>query len=783
MKKLLWFLALLGILIAHHPLPLLAQADPSSAQQPGQIFLPLIRGDETVATSGASNSNLPQDIRQHPLRKQQSARQRKGLEAKLQGKTHSTTHEVARGQFVELERLGEDKIWTVLGEFGTQIDPTYGGLPGPLHNQIPQPDRTVDNVTIWTPDFNRTYYKNLLFASAPGANSMRNYYLEQSSNRYTVNGLVTDWVSVPYNAAYYGKNTCGFVFCAETWFFVRDVVNSWYNAQLAAGQTPAQIDGYLSQFDRWDRYDGDGDGNFNESDGYIDHFQTVHAGEGEETGGGSYGADAIWSHRSYAFYDELGRSGPSPTYLLGGTRIGNSSYWVGDYTIQPENGGVGVFVHEYGHDLGLIDLYDFVGGENSVFFWSLMAHGGFGSSGLPADGLISKPTHMSALEKIFLGWSNYEVVNYGEKRSIKLGPAETSTKQAQQLVVLLPDKRVDFNLGSPYAGQYYYHSTADNNLDHQLTQQVTLPTGAVQLTAKVRYGLELDFDYAYVTVNGNPIATNLSTTGNPYGQNFGYGITGSSDGNWVDLTADLAPFAGQSVTLGFRYRSDAYVAGEGFALDEIAITGSASDGGESEGSWNYGGFVRTNGVITKSFFHAYYAEYRQYRGYDEALRTGPFNFGFLADPFTTDWVEHFPYQDGLLIWYYDTSFDDNNVSEHCAAGRCGGLYLPVDAHPDLAIRPDNGLVAPPSFQSHDATFGLEATDAFCLPVNGAQLCQPSLPGNPLFDDTQPYWFPPDPALNHLGWSGVAVPPTGTTIRVVSVSAQGSFMQVQVGPKK
>ena len=32
--------------------------------------------------------------------------------------------------------------------------------------------------------------------------------------------------------------------------------------------------------------------------------------------------------------------------------------WVGDYAIQPENGGLGVFTHEYGHDLGLPDLYD-----------------------------------------------------------------------------------------------------------------------------------------------------------------------------------------------------------------------------------------------------------------------------------------------------------------------------------------------------------------------------------------------------------------------------------------
>ena len=121
----------------------------------------------------------PLTLRQRDLRK-------KALEAKLNGKAHGRTHRVARGQYVELEREGEGMIWTVLGEFADLV-----------HNTLPEPDRTVDNTTIWVPDFSRNYYTRLLFNDAPRANSMRKYYIEQSSNRYTVDGDVTDWIRVP----------------------------------------------------------------------------------------------------------------------------------------------------------------------------------------------------------------------------------------------------------------------------------------------------------------------------------------------------------------------------------------------------------------------------------------------------------------------------------------------------------------------------------------------------------------------------------------------------------
>ena len=745
--------------------------------------LPLSAGAAPLASDDVPNIGANTDNPSHPLGDKQNALRQIGFQSKVNGKTSGPVAQVAKGQFVELARQGEDKIWTIIGQFGSQINSTYGGTAGPQHNQIPQPDRSADNSTIWAPDFSQAYYQNLLFSGAPGAVSMRNFYIEQSSNRYTVNGDVTDWVEVPFNEANYGADYCGDIVCARTWLYVRDSANAWYNAQIAAGKTQAEINAYLAQFDVWDRYDYDGDGNFNEPDGYIDHFQAVHAGEGEETGGGAQGADAIWSHRWYAFYNFIGSAGPAFN-KYGGVQVGGSNFWIGDYTVEPENGGIGVFSHEFGHDLGLPDLYDTSGNtggaENSTGFWTLYSSGSYGSTGQPADGIGSKPIPMSAYEKIFLGWSNYTLLGYQQKASVKLGPSNFTTKQAQQLVLLLPDKRVDFNIGTPYAGSYFYHSGAGNNLTNSMTRQVTLPAGAVSLSAKVRYQTELDFDYAYLTVNGVEVHTNLSSGTDPNGNNPSLnGITGSSNGAWVDLTADLSAYNGQTVTLGFLYKTDPAVAGSGFGVDEIAITGLPTDGAETDPGWTYHGFLRTTGTVTQSFFNAYFAEYRTYRGYDDGLRTGPYNFGFLDNANLQNWVEHFPYQDGLLVWYYDTSFPDNNIGDHCLAGRCGGLYLPVDAHPDLLLRPDNGKVWRPRIQAFDSTFGLDKTDAICLHANSSQQCYGSLPANPTFNDNNSYWVMPDPAIGNLGWASVQVPHTGTTIRVVSTSAQDNFMQVQV----
>ena len=384
------------------------------------------------AAAGADGVSAPSaaDDRPDDLSDARRAGIEQGVSMVLSGKATPVTKgggkavQVSPGQWVQYGLQSTDSILTFLIEFGDQIDPRFPTAPaGPKHNAIPQPNRASDNTTYWESDFNRAHYQDMFFGSGE---SMASVYREMSSGRYTVDGDVSDWVSVPYNSASYGQTESQ----TDMTRFIQDSANAWYAQQQAAGKSDAEITAYLQSFDKWDRYDYDRDGNFTEPDGYVDHFQAVHAGEGEEAGAPEW---TIWSHR----WSVGQRSGGGPAWnKSGGIKIGNTDFWIRDYTTEPENGGLGVFAHEFGHDLGLPDLYDTSGGENGTGFWTLMSSGSWLSHG--GDAIGTTPNHMGAWEKLRLGWLDYAQVAHDQSATVNLGPSMHATKKDQALIVTLP---------------------------------------------------------------------------------------------------------------------------------------------------------------------------------------------------------------------------------------------------------------------------------------------------------------------------------------------------------
>ena len=212
---------------------------------------------------------------------------------------------------------------------------------------------------------------------------------------------------------------------------------------------------------------------------------------------------------------------------------------------------------------------------------------------------------------------------------------------------------------------------------------------------------------------GRPIAGSRSPNAGE-----GNGIDGTQ-ADWTPATFDLSAYAGKTVGLRIRYGTDGARrqrrrVTDGIFVDEITIT---ADGATVFSRRRRDRRQRLDArrlhassapTSTKTYDNYYIAGHRSYVSYDKYLKTGPYYFGY---PNTRpDFVDHFAYQQGLLISYWDTSQRDNNTSEHPGQGR--NLYdrrhpdadLPArrsavaDPHPDLrrAVQPQQGRLVHPA---------------------------------------------------------------------------------------
>jgi immune inhibitor A len=710
-----------------------------------------------------------------PLTKQWIEKRKAALAKVASGKARidgngNVTLDAATDNVVQVAFEKTDKIFTVLSEFGDDGLGKYGTDPGPVHNQIPQPDRSTNNSTAWTADFNTAHYEELFNGSGE---SMKNFYEQLSSGKYSVTNTVSDWVKVPRNASYYGDNAVENN--GGAWAFIQDTGNAWYdNARKT--MTDDQINAYLAQFDVWDRNDFDNDGNYDEPDGYIDHFQAVHAGEGEDAGGGAQGEDAIWSHRWFVNPTDYGLTGPSVAdqeNKAGGARIGNSNYWLGDYTVEAENGGLGVFAHEFGHDLGLPDYYDTAGGENGTAFWTLMSSGSWLGHGDEAnEGIGTTPGLMGPEEKMFLGWLDYRDVNLGQSGTFALDPAQdANAANAQAIKVNLPDKTTSKAYTTPASGQYAWWTGSADDLNESITRAVPAAS-RVTVDAKAWYDIESGYDFLY---------GEYSTDGGKNWSRASKPVTGSSSGKWTTLRFSYDA-GGAATQFRFRYSTDGgtHLAGA-FLDDVVAKSGGTTlftDDVEQAGGWTATGlWKRSTGTETVTADTYYLLENRQYVGADDTLRTGPYQFSFAYT--APDKVEFFSFQPGLLVWLVDHTAEDNNTSVHPGTG----LSLPVDARPAPFRYPD-GTGPSNRRQPFDATFGLQDVPKMCLhkevlagkgksqTVATVEACAEANAGIPTFNDSDPaaYYSTANPQNSvKVAGHGVTATVTAQSGNVLTVS--------------
>jgi len=200
-------------------------------------------------------------------------------------------------------------------------------------------------------------FQKMLFDPA-NPDSMTSIYRDMSYGMLDVSGEVVGYVRAPKPYSFYTAGESG-------------------TGTNYPQNTPGLLFDALTEYCKTDnlkRFDTDGDG-------FVDGIFLIHAGGGAEADPDpKKRKDMIWSHKWTL-----------PTAFV------NQGVKVFAYSTEPEDGRVGVFAHEFGHVLGLPDLYDTSYRSEGVGDWCLMGGGSWGGQG-------NQPTRMSCWCLSKLGW-------------------------------------------------------------------------------------------------------------------------------------------------------------------------------------------------------------------------------------------------------------------------------------------------------------------------------------------------------------------------------------------
>jgi len=232
------------------------------------------------------------------------------------------------------------------------------------------------------------HYQDLLFGGSQG--SMNHYYSEVSYGLLDVIGVTAGagWYRSAQNEDWWGDDSSsGGIDDANQFIFEL--------AREAVILADADVD--------FKSYDANNDDILEPGELSL---AIVHAGSGQEMTGNEYD---IWSHRWYIFgegYTGFGGIALTDTFVDGVRVSKHPDDNVGGYFMQAEDSSLGVFAHEFGHDLGLPDLYDTDYSSDGVGVWSLMGSGSW--LGTPVG---SSPAHLDAWSKVKLGWIDPTVVD------------------------------------------------------------------------------------------------------------------------------------------------------------------------------------------------------------------------------------------------------------------------------------------------------------------------------------------------------------------------------------
>ncbi len=486
---------------------------------------------------------------------------------------------------------------------------------GPLHNEIVLGPR--DNNTFWLEDFTPEVYDELYFGVGPDAGvianhpnlgemdlrglTVANYYLEQSEGTFAPTGFVyPKWLQAAHSEGWYGADSC-------------ETGSHNVRARDLVAETVDLINADDPNFP-WQDFDGDGDG-------VVDNYTVVHAGMGQEAGGGLQGDFSIWSHAA----------GLWPLHLAcsaGSAGCPDRDIYVGDYSMDPENYDVGVGAEEFGHAaFGLPDIYttDY---QVSVANWAIMSAGSWNG---PLGGM--QPAPFPGWFRYVIGWWDPVELDYDtDPTLVVVGQHSLRPPCTEQGIKINLPPREEFVPNLAGEGKGWHTDIPDEGLAFAWREfDLSTATPPVTFSFDTYFFIEELWDYGYFEVSTDGGATwtpipdmdGLTTDENP-NDSLAWrgccGLTGAYEGL---VRYDLSAYAGMgSVGVRFTYATDWAYQDPGWWVDNLSLdddTGNLYFNDlEAYPDWTLDGWIEV--PVTRSHARYYLVEWRNLSGFDEGLR-------------------------------------------------------------------------------------------------------------------------------------------------------------------
>lgn len=219
------------------------------------------------------------------------------------------------------------------------------------------------------------------YTAAGSGGAISEYFRDQSDGQFVPEFVIIGPVELDSSFTYYGEGRSD------------RHINQFFSEALTKAQATFEED--------WSQFDNDGDGK-------VDMAFYIYAGPGAN----AVSEDEDPLADSYIWPKERSTGGTINGVKYGCFACCNEIY-------KGKVDGIGVFVHELSHALGLPDFYDVNYVAYGLDYWDVMDSGNYCSNGYV-------PCNYSAYERDFMGWKPLVTLNSAEPQQLTLKPISSN---------------------------------------------------------------------------------------------------------------------------------------------------------------------------------------------------------------------------------------------------------------------------------------------------------------------------------------------------------------------